>query len=175
MVGMRSFACNPYAGHILTEALEHVKTLTDQHPNLVVVDRGCRGHGAAEATCILISGARRGLTPRLTADLRRRSAIEAEIDHMKTDGRLSRWPLKCTDGDAALPVLNGCGHNISKILAHLRVWFAWIIAVLWTAEILQTTVVWPQMQREAFVQSESTRLAAVALWTGPPIAKRKIE
>ena len=84
---------------------------------------------------MLISGTRRGLTPKLIADLRRRSAIEAEIGHMKTDGRLSRCPLKGTVGDAVFAVLNACGHNIRKILAHLRVWFAWITAVLWTAEI----------------------------------------
>jgi IS5 family transposase len=34
----------------------------------------------------------RGLTPNLIADLRRRSAIEADIGHMKTDSRLSRSP-----------------------------------------------------------------------------------
>ena len=102
--------------------------------DLVVVDRGYRGH-CVEATRVLISGTRRGLTPKLIADLRRRSAIEAAIGHMKTDGRLSRCPLKGTIGDAVFAVLNACGHNIRKILAHLRAWLAWIIAVLWTPEI----------------------------------------
>ena len=133
VVGMRSFAGNPYDGHTLKEALEQVKTLTDQRPDLAVVDRGYRGHGV-EGTRVLISGTRRGLTPKLIADLRRRSAIEAEIGHMKTDGRLSRCPLKGTVGDAVFAVLNACGHNIRKILAHLRAWLAWIIAVLWTPE-----------------------------------------
>ncbi len=41
--------------------------------------------------------------------LRRRSAIEPEIGHMKTDGRLSRCPLKGTTGDAVFAVLCGCG------------------------------------------------------------------
>jgi transposase, IS5 family len=54
---------------------------------------------------------------------------------MKTDGRLSRCPLKGTVGDAVFAVLNACGHNIRKILTHLRVWSAWIIAVLWTPKI----------------------------------------
>ncbi len=85
---MRSFPGNPYDGHTLQEALEQVKILTDQRPDLAVVDRGYRGHGV-EATRVLISGNRRGLTPNLIADLRRRSAIEPEIGHMKTDGRLS--------------------------------------------------------------------------------------
>ncbi len=136
VVGMRSFPGNPYDGHTLRPALEQVTILTDQHPDLAVVDRGYRGHGQTR-TRVLISGTRRGLTPRLVADLRRRSAIEAEIGHMKTDGRLSRCPLKGTIGDALFAVLCACGHNIRKILAHLRTWLAWIIAVLSTPKIPQ--------------------------------------
>ena len=133
VVGMRSFAGNPYDGHTLKEALEQVAILTDQCPDLAVVDRGYRGHDEGK-TRVLISGTRRGLSAKEIIDLRRRSAIEAEIGHMKTDGRLSRCPLKGTIGDAVFAVLNACGHNIRKILAHLRAWLAWIIAVLWTAK-----------------------------------------
>jgi IS5 family transposase len=129
---MRSFPGNPYDGHTLTPALEQVEILTDQRPNLAVVDRGYRGHGAL-TTRVLISGTRRGLTPKLIADLLRRSAIEAEIGHMKTDGRLSRSPLKGTLGDALFAVLCGCGHNIRKILAHLRALLALIIGAILTA------------------------------------------
>ena len=136
VVGMRSFAGNPYDGHTLKEALEQVAILTDQCPDLAVVDRGYRGHDEGK-TRVLISGTRRGLTAKEVIDLRRRSAIEAEIGHMKTDGRLSRCPLKGTIGDAVFAVLNACGHNIRKILAHLRAWLAWIIAVLCTPEIQQ--------------------------------------
>ena len=82
---------------------------------------------------MLISGARRGLTPRLIADLRRRSAIEPEIGHMKTDGRLARCPMKGSIGDARFAVLCGCGHNIRKILAHLRALLSLIIAVILAA------------------------------------------
>ena len=53
---------------------------------------------------------------------------------MKTDGRLSRCPLKGTVGDALFAVLCACGHNIRKILAHLRTWLAWIVTALWAAE-----------------------------------------
>ncbi|SDX94722.1 transposase, IS5 family [Roseicitreum antarcticum] len=132
VVGMRSYAGNPYDGHTLGPALEQVEILTNQRPALAVVDRGYRGHGI-DATRVLISGTRRGLTPKLIADLRRRSAIEAEIGHMKTDGRLSRCSLKGTIGDALFAVLCACGHNIRKILAHLRTWLALIFASVWNA------------------------------------------
>ncbi len=72
VVGMRSFADNPYDGQTLKEALKQVTILTDQRPDLAVVDRGYCGHGL-QATRVLISGMRRRLTPKLIADLRRRS------------------------------------------------------------------------------------------------------
>jgi IS5 family transposase len=62
VVGARSFPGNPYDGHTLAPALEQVATLTDQVPDLAVVDRGYRGHGV-ETTKVLISGTRRGITP----------------------------------------------------------------------------------------------------------------
>ena len=102
---------------ILRSALEQVAILTDQRPELAVVDRGCRGHGI-DKTRVLISGTRRGLTPKLIADLRRRSAIEAEIGHMKTDGRLSRCLLKGTLGPsrACEHALPGNGRSLCRPL-----------------------------------------------------------
>jgi len=129
VVGMRSTPGNPYDGHTLADALQQVETLTGSSPSLAVVDRGYRGHGV-QGTQVLISGVRRGLTPRLARLLRRRSAIEPEIGHMKTDGRLARCALKGTIGDALYAVLCGCGHNIRKILAHLRALLAALLARL---------------------------------------------
>jgi len=118
-VGMRALPGNPYDGHTLHEALEQVEILAGTRPRRAFVDRGYRGHGVDGAE-IFISGQRRGMTRALRRDLRRRSAIEPTIGHMKTDGRLARSPLKGTAGDALHAVLCGCGHNIRLILAHLR-------------------------------------------------------
>jgi IS5 family transposase len=129
VVGMRSMPGNPYDGHTLADALQQVETLTAHRPSLAVVDRGYRGHGV-QSTRVLVSGMRRGLTPRLRRQLRRRSAIEPEIGHMKTDGRLARCALKGSLGDALFAVLCGCGHNIRKILAHLRALLLALLASL---------------------------------------------
>ena len=118
-VGMRALAGNPYDGHTLHEALEQVEILTDQKPEFAFVDRGYRGHGV-EHMRVFISGARRGVTRTIAKLLRRRSAIEPMIGHMKNDGRLTRSTLKGTEGDALFAVLCGCGHNIRMILRHLR-------------------------------------------------------
>ena len=117
---MRALPGNPYDGHTLNEALEQVEILTDRRPDMAFVDRGYRGHGV-ETVKVFISGARRGVTRTIAKLLRRRSAIEPMIGHMKTDGRLTRCPLKGTTGDALFAVLCGCGHNIRMILRHLRV------------------------------------------------------
>ena len=120
VVGMRALPGNPYDGHTLSEALEQVEILTDQRPEMAFVDRGYRGHGI-ENVKVFISGARRGVTRTIAKLLRRRSAIEPMIGHMKNDGRLTRCPLKGTEGDALFAVLCGCGHNIRMILRHLRI------------------------------------------------------
>jgi transposase, IS5 family len=129
VVGMRSMPGNPYDGHTLREALEQVEILTEIRPKRAFVDRGYRGHGV-QTTAVYIAGQKRGLTPALQRDLRRRSAIEPMIGHMKTDGRLARCALKGTLGDALHAVLCGCGHNIRMILAHLRALWAEILAML---------------------------------------------
>jgi IS5 family transposase len=85
-----------------------------------------------ETTKVLISGTRRGITPLLARLLRRRSAIEPEIGHMKSDGRLARCPLKGRIGDAVFAVLCACGHNIRKILAHIRVLWALLLDLIVT-------------------------------------------
>ena len=53
--------------------------------------------------------------------IKRRSAIEPTIGHMKTDGRLDRNPLKGALGDALHAVLCGAGHNIRLMLNKLHI------------------------------------------------------
>ena len=131
VLGMRSLPGNPYDGHTLHEALEQVEILTGTRPDMAFVDRGYRGHGV-ETVKVFISGARRGITRTIAKLLRRRSAIEPMIGHMKNDGRLTRCPLKGTQGDALFAVLCGCGHNIRMILRHLRISLCqliWLVAL----------------------------------------------
>ena len=49
-------------------------------------------------------------------ELKRRSAVEAVIGHMKTDGRMDRCRLKGALGDALNAVLVAAGHNIRLLL-----------------------------------------------------------
>ena len=114
-----------------------MEILTDVCPKRAFVDRGYRGHGV-DGTEVFVSGQRRGMTPALKKDLRRRSAIEPMIGHMKTDGRLARCTLKGMIGDAVFAVLCGCGHNIRKILAHLRTLLLLLLTLITTQAIRQS-------------------------------------
>lgn len=105
VVGMRSMPGNPYDGHTLAETLEQVGILTgmDKPPTTAIVDKGYRGV-KVEGVRILMSGQKRGITRTLKTMIKRRSAIESAIGHMKMDGRLARNPLKGRTGRCA-----GCG------------------------------------------------------------------
>ena len=119
VVGMRSMPGNPYDGHTLPETIEQVTILTEHKPTTAVVDKGFRSV-EVEGVRILRSGQKRGITRSLRAMIRRRSAIEPTIGHMKMDGRLSRNPLKGDLGDAIHAVMCGAGHNLSLMIAKLR-------------------------------------------------------
>jgi len=119
-VGIQACPGNPYDGHTLKAQLDQVEKLTGKVPAQTFVDKGYKGHGVApERSQVLISGTRR-LTYTLKRHLRRRSAIEPEIGHMKSDGLLGRNFLKGTKGDAINAILCGAGHNLRKILARIR-------------------------------------------------------
>ena len=121
VVGMRSMPGNPYDGHTLAETLEQVGILTgtDRQPATAIVDKGYRGV-EIKGVHILRSGQKRGISRTLKAMIKRRSAIEPAIGHMKMDGRLGRNPLKGALGDAIHAVMCGAGHNLRMILAALR-------------------------------------------------------
>ncbi len=93
------------------------------------VDRGYRGHEVKD-TKVFISGQKRGVTRSIKKALKRRSAIEPEIGHMKNDGRLDRCYLKGAVGDAINVVMVAAGHNLRKILNKLRLLWLKIISGL---------------------------------------------
>lgn len=120
VVGIQTCPGNPFDGHTLDGQLDQVERLTGKLPALTFVDRGYKGHGVPEdRSRVLISGTRK-LSYTLKRHLRRRSAVEPEIGHMKADGLLGRNFLKGMQGDAMNAILCGAGHNLRKILARLR-------------------------------------------------------
>ena len=98
--------------------MEQVSILSDRRPKTVIVDKGYAGV-KIEGVEIVRSGQRR-VTRTMKAMIKRRSAIEPAIGHMKMDGRLDRNPLKGALGDALHAVMCGAGHNMRMLLRKLR-------------------------------------------------------
>jgi transposase, IS5 family len=121
---------NPYDGHTLEATIGQVIAMTGVEPERTYVDRGYRGHDYAKKERVFIAGQRRGLTSTITRELRRRSAIEPMIGHMKADGRLGRNHLLGVAGDAMNALLVAAGHNLRLILNWLRLFVAWLMAAL---------------------------------------------
>ena len=72
------------------------------------------------------SGQKRGVTAQIKRELKRRSAIEPLIGHMKEDGRMDRNHLKGREGDRVNAVLAGLGQNIRLLLR----WFGDLLRLI---------------------------------------------
>jgi IS5 family transposase len=121
---------SPYDGHKLRSAIEDTERLTGRKIERAYVDKGYRGHDAPNPHRIFISGQKRGVFGTIKRELRRRSAIEPVIGHMKAEGHLGRCYLKGTAGDAANAILTAVGHNLRLVLAWLRILLCLIIEAL---------------------------------------------
>ncbi len=128
IVGAQAFHGNPYDGHTLNEAVEQAERLGDFTTQSIFVDRGYRGHNyEGEAKVHLARQGMRKVKPSLRRWLKRRSAIEPVIGHMKNDGQLGRNYLLGQEGDRINAILCGAGHNIRKLLrAFLLFLFRWL-------------------------------------------------
>ena len=111
---------NPYDGHTLGGVIAATEQLTGRSIERAYVDKGYRGHNTQLPHRVFISGQKRGVFGVIKRELRRRSAIEPIIGHLKAEGHLGRCYLKGRAGDAANVVLSAVGHNFRRILAWLR-------------------------------------------------------
>jgi IS5 family transposase len=121
---------NPYDGHTLHAAIEGTEGLTGREIERAYVDKVYRAHDAPNPHRVFISGQKRGVFGAIKRELRRRSAIESVIGHMKAEGHFGRCYLKGTAGDAPNAILTAIGHNLRLVLAWLRVLLCLILEAL---------------------------------------------
>lgn len=115
VVGIDAVHGNPYDGATLVPALSQVERVTAVKPEEAFVDRGFRGTAHhPEGVAVYLSGRKR-LTQTLKALLRRRSAIEPVIEHLKDDHGMERNHLLGQEGDQINAMLTGCGFNLRKL------------------------------------------------------------
>ena len=87
--------------------------------NQAFVDKGYKGHGITDRK-IFISGQKKGMTKWCKKQLKRRQAIEPQIGHIKSDGKMGKNYLKGKIGDQLNAILCGIGHNLRMIRRKLR-------------------------------------------------------
>lgn len=130
VLGVQALHGLPYDGHTVNDALEQMKRICGKYPNNVYADKGYRG---AQINCpevkIHISGTKRGKSDSILKKLKRRSAVEPVIGHMKFKHRLDRNFLKGVLGDRINSILSGCGKNLRKLIQQIGFLFFvfWVV------------------------------------------------
>jgi transposase, IS5 family len=118
-VGAKAFTGNPYDGHTLSPSLDQVERLLGRCPQRVFVDRGYRGHGYEGESEVHVDRVRRGrIKKSVWKWMKRRSAIEPTLGHLKKDRRLERNRLKGVEGDRVNVLMSAAAMNFSKLIRH---------------------------------------------------------
>src|SRR5947209_16579400 len=123
---------NPYDGHTLGTVIPDMEALVGNTIERILADKGYRGHNAPPdyKFRVFISGQKRGVTPKIKRELRRRSAIEPVIGHLKAEHRMGRNYLWFRHGDANNAVLAAAGYNFRRLIRWLSLLPRQILATL---------------------------------------------
>jgi transposase, IS5 family len=123
---------NPYDGHTLKTVIPDMEALIGNVIERMLLDKGYRGHNAPPEYKfrVFISGQKRRVTPKIKRELRRRSAIEPVIGHLKSEHRMGRNYLWHREGDAANAVLAAVGYNFRRLIRWLSLLLRQILTQL---------------------------------------------
>ncbi|MFL6840649.1 MAG: IS5 family transposase [Bradyrhizobium sp.] len=123
---------NPYDGHTLKTVIPDMEALVGNSIERILADKGYRGHNGPPdyKFRVFISGQKRGVTPKIKRELRRRSAIEPVIGHLKAEHRMGRNYLWFRHGDANNAVLAAAGYNFRRLIRWLSLLLRQILATL---------------------------------------------
>jgi len=137
---VKSLPGNPYDGHTLAKVIPDMEALVGNTILRLFADKGYRGHNAPPdyKFRIFIAGQKRRVTPKIKRQMRRRSAVEPVIGHLKSGHRMGRNYLSDRQGDAINAVLAAAGYNFSLLLRWLRRLLFRFLAALGAAPVLIT-------------------------------------
>jgi IS5 family transposase len=123
---------NPYDGHTLKTVIPDMESLVGNTIERILADKGYRGHNAPAdyKFRVFTSGQKRRMTPKIKRELRRRSAVEPVIGHLKSEHRMGRNYLWHSNGDAINAVLAAVGYNFRRLIRWLRLLLCLIFAGL---------------------------------------------
>ena len=125
---------NPYDGHTLETVIADMEQTIGNELSRILADAGYRGHNAPESHKfrVFTVGQKRRVTPAIKRQMRRRSAVEPVIGHLKNDHRMDRNYLAGKQGDAVNALLAAVGYNFSLLLKWLRQLLCLIAAIIAT-------------------------------------------
>jgi len=125
IVGALNIEMNQYDGHTLPTALRQIEELRGSRPKVAITDQGYRGRKHyGETEIVNARDLRRQKTAygkrKVKKQLKKRSAIEPVIEHLKSDHRLSRNYLSGVFGDNINVMLAAAGYNFKRLLRKLK-------------------------------------------------------
>jgi len=120
----------PCDSHTLKQVLMEYETQTGIKPKRSYVDRGYWRHDKIEGFQVFKSGQKRGVTAAIKKELRRRSAVEPLIGHLKNEGRMGRNYLKGKLGDSMNALMVCADYNFKLILRWLRFLFLLFLSII---------------------------------------------
>ena len=125
IVGALNVEENQYDGKTLPAVLSQIEELTGSRPKVVITDQGYRGRKYYGQTTVVNARDLRKQTSvygkrKIRDQLRRRSAIEPLIEHLKSGHRLSRNYLSGVIGDSINVMLAAAGYNFKRLLRKLK-------------------------------------------------------
>jgi IS5 family transposase len=135
----KSLPGRPYDGHTLEAVIPEIEDLTGATLKRILADAGYRGHNAPGIYKLRVftAGQKRRVTPAIKRQMKRRSAVEPVIGHLKNGHRMDRNRLAHKQGDAINPVLAATGYNFRLILKWIRLLLSALS--IWTALNYKTT------------------------------------
>ena len=125
---------NPYDGHTLARVIPAIEALLGNTIERVHTDAGYRGHNAPPEYKFKVYTAKqkRRVTPHIKREMRRRSAIEPVIGHLKNEHRMDRNYLAGRHGDANNAILAAVGYNFRRLIRWLTLVFALVLLAIST-------------------------------------------
>jgi IS5 family transposase len=122
---------NPYDGHTLARVIPAIEALLGNTIERLHTDAGYRGHNAPPEYKFKVYTAKqkRRVTPQIKREMRRRSAIEPVIGHLKNEHRMDRNYLAGRNGDANNAILAAVGYNFRRLIR----WLTLLLAILMAA------------------------------------------
>jgi IS5 family transposase len=132
VVHTKALPGNPYDGHTLKTVIPGIEALVGNTIERILGDKGYRGHNAPPdyKFKVFTSGQKRRMTPKIKRELRRRSAVEPGIGHLKSEHRMDRNYLWHRQGDAINAVLAAVGYNFRRLIRWLSLLLRQILIAL---------------------------------------------